>query len=708
MGVRIEVSEWARSLRGTGYRGLAVVHSSDIGRGVEGLVAGAMDAGAETVACIAAGYRERVEGCTWFSAAGIERLLGREFDAVVIAAPGFLAPNTVAAAAEAVKGGGFLGLAVPPLSYWEPGGSASTGTYRRYIIESFRRAESMLWVDADQDRVLLERLPPTAPPRRVERTPSRSGVPRKLMEAAATVEQMRALDEAVGAIRRRVRSIVVLGDRGRGKSGLLALIVAYLISRHEVGFVSVTAPSVWNVQSFFRVLAMSLERLVDRWWAIHRGDAVIGIAGPWFHVRYHTPESVEPGSYTVVDEAAALGGLRLRRIVRRATRLLVATTVHGYEGSGRVFAKLVVEMLPQPRLVLELREPVRYPPGDPLERWLNSVFMLDAEAPEPPRQIRFTAYLEVDRVRLASDMRLLKSIYGLLAQAHYRNEPNDLALMIDAPHHSVRVVVADGTPIAAAQLAVEDCSMPYEWRRLVDLLSHHSSSACNTRGLRVVRIAVHPEFQRRGIGSRLLRSIEYEAASKGFDWVGAVYGRVEVTRFWLANGYMVVYVSPLPSKATGEKNVAVAKPLTARGRRVVEEAATWFRLRLLYTASTTYRDLPAEVVASILTTLVRPMRPPLTVTWEQSTRLRRLVEGDLDVEAATDALWAAAVVAVSVEGRLPLEGREAVAFTARIVQGRTIEDTAAILGLNVDETRELVRRASRRIAERVMRSVIEG
>jgi tRNA(Met) cytidine acetyltransferase len=664
------------------------------------VVGAALDAGYGEVLCVAAGARPGgVEACKWVSAASIEKILGREFDAAIIVAPGFLAPNTVAAVAETVRGGGFLALVVPPLSYWAPGGSASTGAYREYLVKRIGEARALLWLDLELGRVLACRLPSTAPKRERAYLKSRSGVPRSLIEQAASDEQARALDEVAEALRKRARSVVILGDRGRGKSSLLGLIVAYLIVRHEVGFVPVTAPSVWNVQSFFHVLGLALSRLVDgRWWFIRRGEAVIGVAGPWFHVRYHTPDATEPGSYTVVDEAAAIGPLRLRRLVRRVTRLLVATTVHGYEGSGKVFTRMVVEQLPKPVHVVEVKEPIRYPRGDPLEEWLYRAFMLDAEAPQPPPRAESTYYYAPERKLLVEDYELLRSVYGILVQAHYRNEPNDLALMIDAPHHSVRVLRADGAVVAAAQLAHEDCQQPYEWRRLVDLLSFHSRRACETRGLRVVRIAVHPQLQRQGLGSALLKRIEEEARSKGYDWVGAVYGRVEVTPFWLSNGYQVVYVSPLPNRLTGEKNVAVAKPVSAKGASVVAEAALAHRLRLLLAASTTYRDLPAEVLTAMLKLKLPPARPPLEPTAEQLSRLERLARGELDVEATTDALLAAAVARTIELGFLPLDGAEAVAFVARVLQGKNLEDVASMLKLPAHEARAIVRRAATRIA----------
>ncbi len=101
LGLRGLAASWASELRATGYRGLLVVHSSDPGRAVEAVVRAALDAGHRELLCVSAGAgRLGVGGCSWAGASSLERLLGREFDAAVLVAPGFLAPNTVAAVAE--------------------------------------------------------------------------------------------------------------------------------------------------------------------------------------------------------------------------------------------------------------------------------------------------------------------------------------------------------------------------------------------------------------------------------------------------------------------------------------------------------------------------------------------------------------------------------------------------------------------------------
>jgi tRNA(Met) cytidine acetyltransferase len=294
-GIRVLLREWLSELRGLGgYRGLVVLHDSSVGGAAASLAALLGDEAGGGLCVAPAELREQLRGaCSRvMSPSAIEQLLGTENDYVVLAVPQLLRPNLVAAAAETVRGGGVVAIVAPPLREWNPGGPDSLGYYRRYLLRRLGEAQSLFWADAWGDAPYLARLPHCRAPR-PEPAASyqpRTPLPRRLVEAAASLEQARALDEIAEFLRRRGRGVFVTGDRGRGKSGLLGLVAAYLVQSRMVGFVPVTAPSPGAVQSFFRVLAGALERLGVRHWLIQRGGVVLGVAGPWFHVRYNTPD----------------------------------------------------------------------------------------------------------------------------------------------------------------------------------------------------------------------------------------------------------------------------------------------------------------------------------------------------------------------------------------------------------------------------------
>ena len=638
------------------------------------------------------------------SPARVQKLLGSEYDAVVVDVEPPLLPNLLAAVAEMVKAPGFLGVVASCGWSWEPGGWLGTGGYERYLRLSLEHLSSLLVLDACGGRVEKVVLPesrgeqpwPPGPPSRVDR--EYLLVPRVLRSLVATPDQSEALLAFQRFAKGGFRSLLLVGDRGRGKSAALGLGLALLILRKDVGMVTVTAPSPESVQSLFRMLLEALRASGVRHRIVEREGVVVGVRGAWFHIRYHTPgELYEPGGLLVVDEAAAIGPHRLRMLSRKTRRVVAATTIHGYEGSGRTLLHMVESILPQPMLRVTLSTPIRYPPGDPLEEWLYETFVLRREAtpvePEPP--VRCISY---DGWLLAGDPWRARLVYEILAEAHYRNEPDDLALMLDAPHYRVYTLEdSRGLPLAVAEVSLE-WLLPREKRMLWSLLGSPEDVAT----ARIVRIAVRPGLQRRGLGSMLLRCVEQKLSGRSGVVVGAVYSRQDVTPFWLRNGYRLVYISPRFNRATGEKNIAVAKPLTAPFN-VVAEAERRMRLRLLLAGQSVYRDLPAELVARLLS--IEPLlstRAPLLLEDWQVEELTAFVRGRLDHEAAWASVWQALVSYLSSHG-LNLDEEHGVALAARLVQGKPLNEVAAILGVERREAARLVDEAARLLVSRALR-----
>ena len=75
----------------------------------------------------------------------------------------------------------------------------------------------------------------------------------------------------------------------------------------------------------------------------------------------------------MIDEAAAIPLPLLTAVVKNCSRLALATTVHGYEGTGRGFelrfGPLLSSQTRGERRVT-LTTPVRWAAGDPLERFI--------------------------------------------------------------------------------------------------------------------------------------------------------------------------------------------------------------------------------------------------------------------------------------------------------------------------------------------------
>jgi len=186
---------------------------------------------------------------------------------------------------------------------------------------------------------------------------------------------------------------------------------------------------------------------------------------------------------------------------------------------------------------LELSSPIRYAAGDRVETWLNkllcldcgssSSFKLSGGAPAPADCELYS----VDRDALFSYHKLseafLQKLMGLYTSAHYKNTPNDLQMLSDAPAHSVFVLLSPSAEqdsnslpdiLAVVQVALEgrisrkavEAQLARGHRSAGDLIpwtisqQFGDSKFAQLSGARVVRIAVHPSVQGMGYGSRAL------------------------------------------------------------------------------------------------------------------------------------------------------------------------------------------------------------
>lgn len=179
----------------------------------------------------------------------------------------------------------------------------------------------------------------------------------------------------------------------------------------------------------------------------------------------------------IVDEAAAIP-LPLVRNLFGPYLIFLASTINGYEGTGRSLSLKLIQQLRQstssasaettaPKNDLpeggessnakkykgaaktrELHEitlttPIRYGQNDQIEKWLYAVLCLDASASSPsgglrghPHPSTCTLY-HINRDTLFSyhpvSEVFLQKIVGLFVASHYKNQPNDLQMMADGP-----------------------------------------------------------------------------------------------------------------------------------------------------------------------------------------------------------------------------------------------------------------------------------
>ncbi|MFB6264863.1 MAG: GNAT family N-acetyltransferase [Bradymonadaceae bacterium] len=376
--------------------------------------------------------------------------------------------------------------------------------------------------------------------------------------------------------------------RGRGKSAAVGMAVARRLEESdryaEAGAVAVTAAQADSAGEVFRFATGNPEPPEN---------------GP---VRFVAPDELlhDERRFDVVaiDEAAQLSVALLRRLVEAHpdAHLVFTSTTHGYEGTGRGFDLRFLEWLSEhdrPFERLSLEEPIRWSPEDPVEESVFDALLLDAEpadlADADPDRAR---HVELDREALARDDRRLRDFFGLLVQAHYRTTPSDLHRMLDAPNLDLHALEIDGRIAAATWVAHEGMLYPklcgdlYWGRRrilghalpetVVTHLGHREAGQLEM--IRSVRIAVHPDLRRCGLGTQLVRAVHDQYRP---DLFGTLFGAEPgLISFRREVGYDVVRVGASRDRRTGAPAVAMMRPVSDRARRLFETARGEFAAKL--------------------------------------------------------------------------------------------------------------------------------
>lgn len=285
----------------------------------------------------------------------------------------------------------------------------------------------------------------------------------------------------------------------------------------------------------------------------------------------------------VVDEAAAIPLPLVKSLLGNYTTIL-SSTINGYEGTGRSLSLKLIQQLRessgnkiQNSMVkdeslkassssskkssafskaidtgrmsssardlkeLSLNEPIRYSAGDNIEAWLHQLLCLDASlvplssstlSKGCPHPSTCTLY-QVNRDALfsfhpASEI-FLQRMMALYVSSHYKNSPNDLQLMSDAPSHRLFVLLPPLSPdsdelpqpLAVLQVSLEGNisrqailnSLSRGQRDAGDLIpwtlsqQYQDTDFAGLSGARIVRIATHPDYVNMGYGNRCIESL---------------------------------------------------------------------------------------------------------------------------------------------------------------------------------------------------------
>jgi len=406
-----------------------------------------------------------------------------------------------------------------------------------------------------------------------------------LVDCTRTLDQAKAvLTFMEGVSEKTLRSTVVLtAGRGRGKSAALGLAIAGAVA-FGYSNIFVTAPSPENLKTLFEMVFKGFDSLDMK---EHADYEVVQSTNPdfnkaiirvnIFHTHRQTIQYINPGDYAklgqaellVIDEAAAIP-LPIVRNLLGPYLVFMSSTINGYEGTGRSLSLKLVKQLRQQSMTnsvghmaasatssgasegvgasstaistsgrtlreVSLDEPIRYARNDPIESWLNKLLCLDCTSNIPrisggalphPSQCELY-YVERDTLFSAhkASEAFLQRMMSLYVSSHYKNSPNDLQLMSDAPAHHLFVLLGPVSStsslpdiLAVIQVCLEGSISRDSVRRALargerasgDLIpwiisqQYQNQEFASLSGARIVRIATHPDLGRMGYASRAL------------------------------------------------------------------------------------------------------------------------------------------------------------------------------------------------------------
>ncbi|KAI0263903.1 GNAT acetyltransferase 2-domain-containing protein [Gloeopeniophorella convolvens] len=418
----------------------------------------------------------------------------------------------------------------------------------------------------------------------------------ELVKLARTIDQAQAILTFVDAIAEKTLSstVTLTAGRGRGKSAALGLAIAAALA-HGYSNIFVTSPSPENLKTLFEFVFKGMDELG---YEEHLDYDIAQSTNPDFNkaivrvnvfrqhrqtIQYIQPQDAHvlgQAELVIIDEAAAIP-LPLVRNLIGPYLVFLASTINGYEGTGRSLSLKLIQQLREstrPSLSKDVREdtasgsstikkpvhsappkvrtlreikletPIRYSVGDQVERWLNGLLCLDATL-APRRALHGTPHpsqcelFYVSRDTLFSfhpaSEAFLQRMMALYVASHYKNQPNDLQLLSDAPAHHLFVLlppVADDAahlpePLVVLQVALEGNisrqaileGLQRGLRAGGDLIpwlvaqQFQEGKFALMSGARVVRIATHPDYANMGYGARALQALNAYYSGEYFN-----------------------------------------------------------------------------------------------------------------------------------------------------------------------------------------------
>lgn len=420
------------------------------------------------------------------------------------------------------------------------------------------------------------------------------------------------------------RPLILTANRGRGKSSALGIASAQLMQSSSYR-IAVTAPRPDAVATLFSHARARLGVEASNKPQLNHHNSSLTYVAPDELLR-----SRHEYDLVLVDEASAIPLPMLKAIVERNNRVVFSTTVHGYEGCGRGFTlkfqTWLKDKLPATRHI-HLTQAIRWSENDWLEQWQYQAFMLDCtedmdtlatdalvidtlatdtltESDSPGCVTRLIAKHE-----LLENISLFRSCFSLLVQAHYQTTPNDLFTLL-RDDKAMLFATINGNTCLACILAVEEGGLSLAMADEIQsgrrrpkghlvpatiVTSIGIQQALTEISLRIMRIAVHPEYQQQGLGTDMLTVVRELV---NYDFYSVSFGATpELVRFWSKNLFLPVKIGSRKDPASGTYSLVM---VYSDDSKWIAKGQKYLSSSLPYSLTGHLSDLEPELVRTLL------------------------------------------------------------------------------------------------------------
>ncbi|MTI13908.1 tRNA(Met) cytidine acetyltransferase TmcA [Sansalvadorimonas verongulae] len=617
-----------------------------------------------------------------------KKLLGQSIALLILDLTEVIPADALGIVSGALQGGGLLVLLLPPKCQWPQ-------------ASPFHLRASQLLERCNLPHLTEAGLQPLTP----QKLEQDNNLPQP---PCATQDQERA----VTAIKRvltghRRRPLVITADRGRGKSSALGIAAAQLLTAAEQEqqrslSILITAPSRKAADTVFHHGEVLLPQS-------HKQKNVISLGKS--QIRFIAPDELasqeHKASLVLVDEAAALPAPLLEKLLRKYSRIVFASTIHGYEGTGRGFAirfKKTLNAITPKWQQCELKEPIRWNSGDPAEQLMENLLLLNADAASDEvaakATLESTSFHLIQGAELRENEIRLREVFGLLVNAHYQTRPDDLVHMLDREDLDTAVLTHktgnDESVIAAALVSHEGefneelSQQIWAGKRrpkghlLPQTLAAQGGfrEAPQLKMARVMRIAVHSAVQGTGFGQHLMQRVADVMAEKGFDLIGTSFGATsELLSFWGKCTMQPLHIGSTRNSASGCHSVIVGQGLSTTGQCCVEQWSLRYFQSLPFLAHTVLGSLEHGVLLHLMqrkTSQLLKFCPRLEE--DELELLHEFCNGYRNLDACLPELHKLSCT-ILPEHRTVLTDEEQAILTCKILQNQSWADTVRHTGL---------------------------